>query len=122
MTSVDIVLAIVVPLGIWAMVLVFVLAILLAVSDGIQRLRRLHQVPCFRCQYYTNSPYLKCPVRPLDAGSEAALRCTDYQRAACTSSSPLSKTWSETFPSRLIFFKIGVPAVSALVLQQLFQY
>ncbi len=81
MLSVDILLAIVVPLGIWAMVLVFVLAILLAVSDGIQRLRRLHQVPCFRCQYYTNSPYLKCPVRPLDAGSEAALCCADYQPA-----------------------------------------
>lgn len=104
MRSVDILLAIVVPLSIWAMVLVFVLAILLAVSDGVQRLRRLHQVPCFRCQYYTNSPYLKCPVRPLDAGSEAALCCNDYQPAACTPTPPLSKTWFATFPSRLKFF------------------
>ncbi|MBD1875948.1 hypothetical protein H6F75_20920 [Nodosilinea sp. FACHB-131] len=104
MLSADVLLAIVVPLGIWFMVLVFVLAILLAVSDGVQRLRRLHQVPCFRCQYYTNSPYLKCPVRPLDAGSEAALCCTDYQPAACTPTLPLSKTWLATFPSRLIFF------------------
>lgn len=104
MLSAAVLLAIVVPLGIWAMVLVFVLAILLAVSDGTQRLRRLHQVPCFRCQYYTNSPYLKCPVRPLDAGSEAAFCCTDYQPAACRPTPPLSKTQFGTFPPRLKFF------------------
>ncbi|MBW4483146.1 MAG: hypothetical protein KME14_11440 [Tildeniella torsiva UHER 1998/13D] len=84
MPSADILLAIAVPLGIWAMVLVFVLAVLLAVNDGVQRLRRLHQVPCFRCQYYTNSPYLKCPVHPLNAGSEAALCCADYEPAVAT--------------------------------------
>jgi hypothetical protein len=49
--------AIVVPLGIWAMVLVFILAILHAVNDGVQWLRRLHQIPCFRCQYYTQILY-----------------------------------------------------------------
>ncbi|WP_052050718.1 hypothetical protein [Leptolyngbya sp. KIOST-1] len=75
-------LAVLVPLGIWVLVLAFVLAVLLAVNDGIQRLRRLHQVPCFRCRYYTGSPYLKCPVRPTEAASEAALHCTDYEAVA----------------------------------------
>ncbi|PSR16715.1 hypothetical protein C8255_16405 [filamentous cyanobacterium CCP3] len=74
-------LAILMPLGVWAMVLTFVLAVLLAVNDGLQRLRRLHQVPCFRCRYYTGSPYLKGPVRPVDAASEVALCCTDYEIA-----------------------------------------
>lgn len=83
MASADSLLAIAVPLGIWAIVLIFVLSILLAVSDGIQRLRRLHQVPCCRCRYYSNSPYLKCPVHPCDAGSEKALGCPDYQPAVC---------------------------------------
>jgi hypothetical protein len=104
MLSAAVFLAIVVPLGIWAMVLVFVLAILLAVNDGIQRLRRLHQVPCFRCQYYTNSPYLKCPVRPFDAGSETALCCTDFQPKICTPTSSPSQTRFKAFSSRLKFF------------------
>ncbi|WOD40744.1 hypothetical protein [Nodosilinea sp. E11] len=81
MPSSDILLAVLVPLGIWVMVLLFVLALLLAIQDGLQRLRRLHQVPCFRCRYYTGSPYLKCPVRPRDAASEAALCCPDYEIA-----------------------------------------
>ena len=84
MHSVNLLLAILMPLGIWAMVLAFVLAVLLAVSDGLHRLRRLHQVPCFRCRYYTGSPYLKCPLRPVDAASEAALHCTDYEAADFT--------------------------------------
>ncbi|MBD2106973.1 hypothetical protein [Nodosilinea sp. FACHB-13] len=105
MLSAAVLLAIVVPLGIWAMVLVSVLAILLAVDDGMQRLRRLHQVPCFHCQYYTNSPYLKCPVCPFDAGSEAALCCTDYQPAACTPAPLLLRTQSKASPSRLKFFQ-----------------
>lgn len=92
MPSVNLLLAVLVPLGIWAMVLAFVLAALLAVNDGIQRLRRLHQVPCFRCRYYTGSPYLKCPVRPIDAASEAALHCIDYEAADLTPRHPPSQS------------------------------
>ncbi len=81
MLSAKILLAILVPLGIWAMLLLFVLAILLAIQDGMRRLKRLHQVPCFHCRYYTGSPYLKCPLRPIEAASEAALHCPDYAAA-----------------------------------------
>lgn len=70
-----------VPLIISGLVIAFVITLLMAVNDGIWRLRRLHQVPCYRCKFYTDSPYLKCPVRPLEAGSEAALDCKDYEAA-----------------------------------------
>jgi hypothetical protein len=88
MLSAEILLAVVVPLGIWAMLLLFVLAILLASQDGIRRLKRLHQVPCFHCRYYTGSPYLKCPVRPVEAASEVALHCTDYAATDAGSMQP----------------------------------
>lgn len=91
MPSAKILLAVVVPLAIWALVLLFVLAILLAVQDGTRRLRRLHQVPCFGCRYYTGSPYLKCPVRPMDAASEAAINCPDYAAAATRPTPPRPK-------------------------------
>lgn len=103
MTSADSLLAIAVPLGIWAVVLIFVLAVLLAVNDGVKRLQRLHQVPCFRCQYYTNSPYLKCPVHPLNAGSEAALCCTDYEPATGPARPSHPKTRFRTVAPRLKF-------------------
>ncbi|MGF1568608.1 MAG: hypothetical protein ACFCVD_11155 [Nodosilinea sp.] len=85
MPSFDILLAILVPIAIWAMVLAFMLALFLAVDDGLRRLKRMHQVPCYRCRYYTGSPYLKCPVHPLEACSEAAIGCKDHattQRSA----------------------------------------
>lgn len=88
MSSAEILLAVVVPLAIWALVLLFVLAILFAIQDGTRRLRRLHQVPCFGCRYYTGSPYLKCPVRPRDAASEAAIDCPDYETAAARPAPP----------------------------------
>lgn len=77
-------LAIVVPLVIWGMLVAFVLSVFLALEDGLKRLRRLHQIPCHRCQYYTGSPYLKCPVHPVEALSEEAVDCTDYAYAAAT--------------------------------------
>ena len=40
MSSAKILLAVVVPLAIWALVLLFVLAILFAIQDGTRRLRR----------------------------------------------------------------------------------
>ena len=69
------------PIGIWAVLMSFVLALLLAVEDGIKQLRRLHQIPCHRCQYYTGSHYLKCPVHPMNAFSEDAIACADYALA-----------------------------------------
>lgn len=92
MPSAEILLAVVVPLAIWVLVLLLVLAILLAIQDGTRRLRRLHQVPCFGCRYYTGSPYLKCPVRPRDAASEAAIDCPDYEPAVARSTPPPAKS------------------------------
>jgi len=73
------VLPLVVPLTIWAVLVWFGLALCLAIHDGWGRLRRLHQIPCHRCAFYTGSPYLKCPVHPQSALSELALGCRDYE-------------------------------------------
>ncbi|TVP69771.1 MAG: hypothetical protein EA342_02765 [Leptolyngbya sp. LCM1.Bin17] len=81
MSTSETVLAVLVPAAIWVTVLAFTLAMLFALDDGIRRLRRLHQIPCYRCRFYTGSPYLKCPVHPIDAGSEVAITCQDYEQA-----------------------------------------
>lgn len=72
--------ALLMPVVIWAVLLLFITSLLLTLRDGARQLRRLHQIPCSHCQYYTGSPYLKCPVHPMTALSEEAIHCRDYSQ------------------------------------------
>ena len=47
-------------------------------KTGFIYVKRLHQVPCHKCKYFTNSCYLKCTVNPHLACSEDAINCRDY--------------------------------------------
>lgn len=66
-------------MAIWMGLIGFVLAIGLAVRDGYIRLRRLHQIPCSRCAFFTGDYRLKCTVHPCTALSEDAIDCIDYE-------------------------------------------
>jgi len=48
-------------------------------QKGIQHLTRLHQIPCSRCVYFTGDYRLKCPVHPIEALTEDAIACRDYE-------------------------------------------
>jgi hypothetical protein len=48
-------------------------------QSGFFHVKRLHEIPCYECKYFTNSCYLKCTVNPQTACSEAAINCQDYQ-------------------------------------------
>lgn len=37
-----------------------------------------HRIPCRSCQFFKNSPYLKCAINPIDALTQRAINCTDY--------------------------------------------
>ncbi|NET08762.1 MAG: hypothetical protein F6K16_29510, partial [Symploca sp. SIO2B6] len=41
--------------------------------EGIQHLKRLHQVPCSGCTYFTGDYRLKCTVHPIIALTEEAI-------------------------------------------------
>jgi hypothetical protein len=43
--------------------------------------RRLHQIPCSNCIFFTGDYKLKCAVHPCKALTEEAIGCTDYQMA-----------------------------------------
>jgi hypothetical protein len=47
-------------------------------KTGIKHLYQLHRVPCTKCQYFTNSCYLKCTVSPHLACTEQAIGCRDF--------------------------------------------
>ncbi|NCJ07286.1 hypothetical protein GS597_12370 [Synechococcales cyanobacterium C] len=40
--------------------------------------KRLHQIPCSHCRFFTGNYLLKCSVHPQTALSEAAIHCQDY--------------------------------------------
>ncbi len=66
-------------LGIWLVMVCFCLSVCFAIQDGIARLKRLHQVPCSHCAYFTGEYHLKCAVHPCRALSESAIGCADYE-------------------------------------------
>ena len=64
----------------WVMLFsMFIWAVWVAFKDGMTQLRRLHQVPCDRCAYFTGNTYLKCTVQPCRAFTEDAIGCIDFE-------------------------------------------
>jgi hypothetical protein len=43
-------------------------------------LKKLHQIHCDRCVFFTGEHNLKCTVHPYKAFHEEAIGCVDYQR------------------------------------------
>jgi hypothetical protein len=57
----------------------FLWSIFQAAAVALVQLRMLHQVPCDRCIYFTNSSHLKCTVHPCKALTENAIDCRDFE-------------------------------------------
>jgi hypothetical protein len=41
--------------------------------------KKLHQIPCHRCVFFTGDYHLKCPVHPYKALNEEAIDCMDFR-------------------------------------------
>ena len=48
-------------------------------STGWRHVYRLHQIPCYRCAFFTGDYRLKCTVHPSKALTEVAIDCVDYE-------------------------------------------
>ena len=58
---------------------IFVWSLFKALVDGILVAKKMHQIPCTKCQFFTNDYRLKCTAQPFIANTEEAIHCTDYQ-------------------------------------------
>ncbi|NJL21012.1 MAG: hypothetical protein HC895_09630 [Leptolyngbyaceae cyanobacterium SM1_3_5] len=63
----------------WGLVGMSVWSVWCACRDGVKNTRRMHQIPCANCQFFTGDYHLKCAVRPDIALSESAIGCRDYE-------------------------------------------
>jgi hypothetical protein len=63
----------------WSIVFSFIFyKIVSEFSQGINHIKKLHQVPCSKCAYFTGDYRLKCPINPEIALSELAIDCRDF--------------------------------------------
>jgi hypothetical protein len=62
----------------WGLSIGTFVTILVSCTKGWRYVGKLHRVPCSKCQYFTNSQYLKCSVHPDLACSEEAIDCRDF--------------------------------------------
>lgn len=65
--------------------------------EGINYLKRLHEIPCHSCTYFTNNYCLKCTVHPSRALTEEAIACPDYEPAT-KPMAPCSQTCQKNCP------------------------
>ena len=48
------------------------------VIDIVAQAKRMHQIPCSRCRFFTGDYRLKCTVNPEVANTESAIDCGDF--------------------------------------------
>ncbi|MGQ9836840.1 MAG: hypothetical protein ACUVRV_02445 [Cyanobacteriota bacterium] len=63
----------------WLLLLLPLWRLVRAIAAALQQAQQMHRIPCYRCQFYSGEPYLKCTVHPDYALSEAAINCPDFQ-------------------------------------------
>jgi hypothetical protein len=63
----------------WGLVFLIVANLWSLGRDGLQVTQKLHQIPCARCQFFTQDYHLKCTIHPCEALTEEAINCHDYQ-------------------------------------------
>ncbi len=62
----------------WGFLALAVVQIGRMLTEGTANARRMHQIPCSKCQYFSGDYTLKCALHPSRAGSEAAIDCGDF--------------------------------------------
>lgn len=63
----------------WTIVIFSIISFYLMLTKGTQHLKRLHEIPCSGCDFFTNDYRLKCTIHPCKACSEEAIGCIDFE-------------------------------------------
>lgn len=62
----------------WVFLGILISTLIVSLRDIKKRGEIMHQIPCSRCQYFTNNHRLKCTLQPLIANTELAIDCGDF--------------------------------------------
>mgnify|MGYP001796907511 CR=1 FL=1 len=61
------------------LMILFSFSVVRAFKEGAKQAQKLHRIPCYKCDFFTNNYRLKCAVHPTLACSEEALGCIDFE-------------------------------------------
>lgn len=61
-----------------ALIFLMLRSIWMSACIGIAKVKRLHQIPCANCRFFTDDFRLKCTLHPIDALTEEAINCSDF--------------------------------------------
>jgi hypothetical protein len=62
----------------WTVLALGLVQVLRMLTEGTAHARRLHQIPCADCQYFSGDYTLKCALHPSRAGTLEAIDCGDF--------------------------------------------
>jgi hypothetical protein len=62
----------------WLLTVQLIWSVWKAIAEGMTQLKKLHEIPCSRCAYFTGDYHLKCPIYPSNALTEDAISCRDF--------------------------------------------
>ncbi len=63
----------------WGLTALLLWNLVVTIRRSAASVRKLHSIPCAGCQYATRDYRLKCSVRPIEAFSEQAISCQDFE-------------------------------------------
>ena len=71
-------------MNIYSLIIVlFLLSLTISICQalvvGANQVKRLHQIPCSNCAFFTGDYRLKCTIHSCKALSEEAIDCMDYE-------------------------------------------
>ena len=66
-------------IGAWTLMILVVWGLWSAARDTVATAKKMRQIPCPGCQFFTADYRLKCTVHPSVANTEEAIDCIDYQ-------------------------------------------
>ena len=61
------------------LMILFSFSVVRAFQEGAEQVKKLYQIPCSKCDFFTNDYRLKCAVNPTLACSEESYRCVDFE-------------------------------------------
>lgn len=73
------------------LMIVFSFSVVRAFKQGAEQVKKLHRIPCYKCDFFTNDYHLKCTVNPSLACSEEALGCIDFEPKKIVKNAPRRK-------------------------------
>ena len=76
--------------------IIFSITVVRAFKQGAKQLKKLHQIPCYKCDFFTNDYRLKCTVNPTIACSEEAIGCIDFEAKQKPEKKSFCKRWKKS--------------------------